>query len=86
MSFESFVFDLSFSSDDEDELYVAAAHVTTEGIDVEPFRRGFVEGHIGYWTVIEYWVTPGFVMIISQMTLCTVQIIFGIGLIKTQFA
>ena len=48
MSFESFVFDLSFSSDDEDELYVAAAHVTTEGIDVEPFRRGFVEGHIGY--------------------------------------
>ena len=48
MSFESFVFDLSFPSDDEDELYVAAAHVTTEGIDVEPFRRGFVEGHIGY--------------------------------------
>jgi hypothetical protein len=41
---------------------------------------------IGYRTVIEYWVTPGFIMIISQMTLCTVQIILGIGLIETQFA
>jgi hypothetical protein len=32
---------------------------------------------IGYRTVIEYWVTLGFIMIISQMTLCTVQIILG---------
>jgi len=48
MNFQSFllnqVVDSSDDSDD-DEIYVAAAHIATECIYTEPLCRGSIEGH-----------------------------------------
>ena len=35
----------SSSSDDEDDLYVAAAHIVAEANDKQPYRRGSIDGH-----------------------------------------
>ena len=35
----------SSSSDDEDDLYVAAAHKVAEANDKQPYRRGSIDGH-----------------------------------------
>ena len=35
----------SSSSDDEDDLYVAAAHIVAEANDKQPYCRGSIDGH-----------------------------------------
>ena len=52
MDFEDEFYDTVFnkvlessSSDDEDDLYVATAHIVAETNDKQPYRRGSINGH-----------------------------------------
>jgi len=52
MDFEDEFYDTVFnkvlessSSDDEDDLYVAAAHMVAEANDKQPYRRGSIDRH-----------------------------------------